>query len=172
MLAMGALLILSTLTLNQQKSIIMMQQGAYVREMESAAADFAKKRLHEITSSAAFDESRLLLSFIDTDTTDLTLPMLMGTDPGENPSDFTTFDDVDDYDGFSEDATHTLSNEDYALRATYTVRYVKQNSTDTTSTSRSLAKQLIATVVTRDSVGYATARVTFKKTVALSDYVN
>ena len=172
MLAMGALLILSTLTVNQQKSIFFMQQGAYVREMESAAADYAKKRLHEITSSAGFDEARLTMTIIDTDTTDLTLPLSIGTDGGENPNDASTFDDVDDFDGFSEDVTHTLSDETYALRATYTVRYLHPVTADTTSNARGLAKQVIADVVTRDSVGYAAARVTFKKTVALSDYVN
>ena len=149
-----------------------MQQGAYVREMESAAADYAKKRLHEITNSMGYDEARLAMSVIDTDTTDLTLPNVMGTEGGEYEFDETTFDDLDDYDGFTEQVMHSLSNENYALTATYTVRYLHPTTADTTSNARGLAKQIIANVVTRDSVGYAGARVSFKKTVSLSDYVN
>ena len=169
---MGALLILSTLTVNQQKSIFFMQQGAYVREMESAAEDYAKKRVNEIINSTGFDETRLSMTVIDTDISDLTLPSSMGVEGLEDSSNDATFDDIDDFDGFTEDVMHTLSDESYALRATYTVRYLDPATADTTSSARGLAKQIIASVATRDSVGYAAASVTFKKTVSLSDYVN
>lgn len=170
MLAMGALLILSTLSINQQKSIFLLQQGAHVRELESAAADWAKVRLHQIAEGEAFDEARLSMTVLDPDTGDLTAPAALGADTGE--STLGDFDDIDDYDGAVEDVTHTLSNETYALRATYTVRYVDPLTADTSSAARTLAKQIIADVVSRDSVGYATAHVTFKKTVTISDYVN
>lgn len=170
MLAMGALLILSTLSINQQKSIFLLQQGAHVRELESAAADWAKVRLHQIADGEAFDETRLSMTVLDTGTGDLTAPAALGADAGESV--VGDFDDIDDYDGFVEDVTHTLSNETYALRATYTVRYVDPLTADTSSAARTLAKQIIADVVSRDSVGYATAQVTFKKTVTISDYVN
>ena len=170
MLAMGAMLILSTLSINQQKSIFLLQQGAQVRELESAAADWAKVRLHEIAEGEAFDEARLSMTVLDPDTGDLTAPTLLGSDSGE--SNAALFDDIDDYDGYVEDFTHTLSNETYALRATYIVRYVDPITADTTSAAQTLAKQIIAHVVSRDSVGHKSAQVTFKKTVAISDYVN
>ncbi|MBX2818909.1 MAG: hypothetical protein KTR29_04480 [Rhodothermaceae bacterium] len=170
MLAMGALLILATLSINQQRSIFLLQKGAYVRELESAAADWAKVRLHQIAESEAFDEARTSMTVLDPGTSDLTLPASLGRESGE--VDVTDFDDIDDYDGFVEDFTHTLSNETYGLRATYTVRYVDPLTADTTSLSQTLAKQIIAHVVSRDSIGHSTAQVTFKKTVTISDYVN
>ena len=170
MLAMGALLLLTTLSLNQQKSIFLLQKGAYVRELESAAADWAKVRLHEIAELEAFDEARQSMTVLDTDTDDLTLPLALGPETGE--TDVADYDDIDDYDGYTEDFTHTLSNESYPLRAIFTVRYVDPLTADTTSLSRTLAKQIIAHVISRDSIGHATAQVTFKKTVAISDYVN
>lgn len=171
MLAMGALLILSTLSINQQKSIFLLQKNAYVRELESVAVDWAKVRLHEIAEGEAFDEARISMTILDPDTGDLTLPASLGAEGGE--STLGDFDDIDDYDGFVEiDTTHTLSNETYALQATYTVRYVDPLTADTSSATRTLAKQIIADVVSLNSVGNATAHVTFKKTVTLSDYVD
>ena len=169
LLAMGALLILSTLSINQQKSIFLLQKGAYIRELESAAADWAKVRLHEIAEAEAFDEARLSMTVLDPGISDLTLPSSLGKDAGEVG--VADFDDIDDYDGYVEDFTHTLSNETYALRAIYTVRYIDPLTADTSSVSQTLAKQIIANVVSRDSIGHSTARVTFKKTVTISDYV-
>ena len=170
MLAMGALLILSTLAINQQRSIFFLQQDAYVRELESVAADWAKIRLHEITEGHAFDEKRLSMTVLDPDTDDLTLPTSLGEDLNENG--VSDYDDIDDFDGLTEDFVHTLNNETFGLRATYTVRYVDPLTADTTSAARTLAKQIIAHVVSTDSIGTATAQVVFKKTVALSDYVD
>ena len=170
MLAMGALLILSTLSINQQRSIFYLQQDVYVRELESVAADWAKIRIHEIIEGNAFDENRLSMTVLDPDTDDLTLPASLGKDLNENA--VGDYDDIDDYDGLVEDFIHTFSNETFGLRATYTVRYVDPLTADTTSSTRTLAKQIIADVVSTDSIGTATARVVFKKTVALSDYVN
>ena len=172
MLALGALLILTTLTLNQQKSIFLVQRGAYVREIESAATDYAKIRLHQITEGLAFDEARIGMSVIDTGTNDLTLPLSLGTEGVEDATDKLTFDDIDDYNGFSETEAHTLSNETYFLRADYTVKYVNPVTADTSSAARTLAKQVIINVASVDSVGSATARVSFKKTVAISDFAS
>ena len=169
-LALGALLILSTLSINQQRSIFLLQKDAYVRELESAAIDWVKVRLHQIAEGNAFDEERLSMTVLDPNTSDLTMPASLGKDDGEiHVSDF---DDIDDYDGLIEDFTHTLSNEKYGLRATYTVRYVDPLTADTSSVARTLAKQIIADVVSTDSIGTTTAHIIFKKTVALSDYVN
>ena len=93
MLAMGALLILVTLTLNQQRAAFLVQKNAYLRELESAAADHARMRLHEITEMD-FDEARVGMTTLNTNTNDLTPSLNLGPDPGETPA---NFDDIDDF---------------------------------------------------------------------------
>ncbi len=168
-LALGALLILITVSLNQQRSTYLVHQSAYLREMESAASDLAKLRIHQITEGFAYDEARVGMSVLDTAVGDLTPPASLGPDAGEGP---VSFDDIDDFNGHVDTLTHTLSNETYLFEATYTVRYVDPVTADTTSLTRALAKQVIADVVSLDKVGHSAARVSFKKTVAITDFDN
>ena len=121
MLAMGALLILVTLTLNQQRAAFLVQKNAYLRELESAAADHARMRLHEITEMD-FDEARVGMTTLNTNTNDLTPSLNLGPDPGETPA---NFDDIDDFHNLVDTTSRTLNDELFTFRSTYTVRYVE-----------------------------------------------
>ena len=165
MLALGALLILVTLTLNQQRSVILVQKNAYLREMESAAADFAQKRLHEITEKD-FDEARVGMTVLNTNTLDLTPAASFGAEAGETT--VTTFDDIDDFHAHADTTLHEMNNEDFNIRATYSVQYV--NPDGSTSTTPTLAKEFTVNAETLDGTGFALARVSFSKVIVISDY--
>ncbi len=115
MLSLGALLILVTLTLNQQRSAFLVQKNAYLREMETAAADFARVRLHEVTE-LDFDEARVGMTILDTNLSDLTPIAGFGADGGE-----VTPDDLDDLHEVTDTTSHFLNNEQFQIKATYSV---------------------------------------------------
>lgn len=168
MLAMGALLILVTLSMNQQRSAFLVQKNAYLREMESAAADFAKIRLHEITQ-ADFDEARVNMTILDTGVSDLTLATNFGTDPGEvNIADF---DDLDDFAGYVDTTTHQLNLENFEIRSEFSVRYV-QASDGKEASSPTLAKEVQIEATVLDRIGQAQAVVRLQKMVVITDYLN
>ena len=177
MLALGALLILVTLTLNQQRSIFLVQRSAYLREVESAAADYGAARLHQIAETVAYDEQRIGMTTLDSNTGDLTPDASFGPDGSETPG---TFDDLDDFDGFVEsNITHTLSDEQYRFRATYSVRYVDPDNPDPNPngvpSGNTLAKELMVLVESADSlatINDVVARVVVKKVVAITDYTS
>jgi hypothetical protein len=171
MLALGALLILVTLSLNQQRSVFIVQRSAYIREMESAAADFARMRLHEITEKD-FDENRVGMTSLNTGTTDLTPFASFGIEAGENPAADSTFDDIDDYHAFTDTTDHVLNNETFRLISTYSVQYVNPGDGTISMTGPTLAKEFTVDVSTLDSVGAARARVIFQKVIAISDYID
>lgn len=171
MLALGALLILVTLTLNQQRSAFLLQKNAYLREMESAAADFAKKRLHEI-SIKDFDEARTGMDILDPGVTDLTTYADFGTDPGENVYNELTLDDIDDFHNHVDTTAHQLNNEEFQIRASYSVQYVEPDGTSTQTTAPTVAKQVTVDAVTLDSAGAARAHVRFQKVIVVSDYID
>lgn len=170
MLALGALLILVTLTLNQQRSAFLLQKNAYLREMESAAADFAKKRLHEI-SIKDFDEARTGMTVLDPGLTDLTTFANFGTDPGENAYSELTLDDIDDFHLHVDTTAHELNNEQFQIRAEYAVRYVQPNG-EVSTTGPTLAKEVTVDARTLDTAGAARAHVRFQKVIVISDYIN
>ncbi len=165
MLALGALLILVTLTLNQQRSVILVQKNAYLREMESAAADFAQMRLHQITEKD-FDEARVGMTVLNTNTLDLTPSASFGAETGETS--FATFDDIDDFHAFSDTTTHEMNDEEFVIRAEYAVRYVLPDGTPTTT--QTLAKEFTVNAETLDGAGFALGRVSFSKIIVISDY--
>ena len=170
MLAMGALLILVTLSLNQQRSAFLVQKNAYLREMESAAADFAKVRLHEITQRD-FDESRVNMTILDTGLSDLTPLASFGYEGGEDPADWTTLDDLDDFDGLVDTTAHALNNEQFTIKGEYSVRYVKAVDGDSSSVP-TLAKEIQIQATALDGIGQAQAVVRFQKMVVITDYIN
>ena len=161
MLALGALLILVTLSLNQQRSAFLVQRSAYLREMESAAADYARMRLHEITEKE-FDENRVGMTVLDTGTSDLTPFTSFGVDGGEDPTDPLTFNDIDDFHAFSDT---------FRLRSTYSVQYVEPDD-GSSSAVPTLAKEFTIDVETLDAIGEARARVRFQEVIAISDYID
>ena len=168
MLAVGALLIVITLTLNQQRSIFLVQQNAYLRELESVASDFAKKQLHDVTESVAFDEARLGMAALLTATSDLTNQASFGPDAGE----VWPFDDVDDYHAYVDTTTHVINQESYQLRSSYSVQYVDPVTAVAAAPGvKTLAKEVTINVETLDSIGAAVARISFQKVVVISDYL-
>lgn len=175
MLALGALLIVVTLTLNQQRSIFLIQRNAYLREMETAAADYGKQRLMQIAESVSFDEQRIGMTVINTNTGDLTPDASFGPDGTET---FATFDDLDDFDGYVENnVTHVLSGEQYVFKVTYSVRYVDPDSPDPDPygipAGNTLAKEVMLLVESMDpltSTNDVVTRVVMKKIIAITDY--
>ena len=166
MLALGALLILVTLTLNQQRSAFLVQKNAYLREMESATADFAQKRFHEVTANLAFDEQRVGMTILDTGTSDLTPKLSLGKDGAE-----ATIDDIDDLHTVVDTTTHELNKEQFEIRSEYSVQYVDPDD-GTPSNTPTLAKEFTIDALALDAVGQARARYRFQKVVVISDYVN
>ncbi|MEZ4700063.1 MAG: hypothetical protein R2834_07015 [Rhodothermales bacterium] len=173
LLALGALLIITTIAMNQQRSIFMLQRTAHVRELEAAASDYAQRRLSEL-SSYAFDEARLGMSTLITDVVDLTSSGSFGVESGETAGDISTFDDIDDFHGYVDSTVvHTLSNETYRLRASYSVQYVDaSNPTGTPGPGvKTLMKRLIITVESREEIAGGGVRIVADRPIAVSDYV-
>ena len=167
---LGSLLIIMVITINQQRSIFMFQRNAYIREIESAAADFAKRRLEQIPNTVTFDEARVGVVNFTTTTSDLTAVASLGPDGVEDPSDPSTFNDLDDFDGYSETIFHVVSQDTFRFQATYSVQYVDPSNPSNTVASPTLAKEIVATVISLNPIGAMTANVTFSKTMIAADY--
>lgn len=156
-------------SVNQQRSNMMIQQDMYVRELENAAVDYARKRTQEIWSNTAFDESRIGATDIDVDMAQLTPASSFGTESGENGE--SDFDDMDDYHGFSEDVVHILSADTFRFSIDYSIRYVDPANPTGTAASATQAKELSITVASQDSIGNRVATYTGTKTrIASEDY--
>ncbi|MDZ4701575.1 MAG: hypothetical protein SH809_17825 [Rhodothermales bacterium] len=173
LLALGALLIVTTISMNQQRSIFMLQRTAYLRELEAAASDYAQLRLSEV-ASFAFDEARVGMATLNTDFADLTSSGAFGVESGETAGAPATFDDIDDFHGLVDSTiTHTLSNETYPLRASYTVQYVDPTAPGSVPSGgfKSLIKVVILTVETREAIDAGYVRIIERRSIAVSDYV-
>ncbi len=173
LLALGALLIVTTISMNQQRSIFMLQRTAYVRELEAAASDYAQMRLSEV-ASRAFDEARLTMTTLNTDVSDLTVSASFGVEGPEAAGNEGDFDDIDDFHGYIDSTiTHTLSDETYRLRESFTVEYVDPTSPGTTPAAgfKSLIKVVILTVETQEAIGSGYVRIIERRSIAVSDYV-
>ena len=166
-LALGALLIITMLAVQQQRASFINLEGVYIREIENAAADFAKKRSEEIISGAAFDETRTGSTDLDVDTSTLTGIGALGPDATEN--DIASFDDIDDYHGYTEQVVHVLSADSFRFDVSYTVEYVNPSSPSSTPTGPTLAKELTIMVLSQDSVGTRAAQYSQSETIIVSD---
>lgn len=163
-LALGALMIIMITALNHQKSVIMIQEISYIREIETAALDVAKFRIESILNDTVFDETRLGETTLPTDATTLTSTASFGLEPGE-----TVRNDLDDYHNFTETGVqHTIGDNTYRFDISYSVAYVNSTTGDTTST-QTFAKIIMADVVSNDTVGTRVARATWSKTTIVSD---
>ena len=169
---LGALSIIMVITVNQQRAIFLNQKNAYKREIETVAADFARSRLEQIVNSVAFDESRVGGTDLDLDTSSLTSKANFGLDTGEQSNNIASYDDLDDYHNYSEILSHPVSEDTFRLSATYQVRYVNPSIPGSESVVATLAKEVIAEIVSVDSIGGATARATVRKTMLATDYIN
>lgn len=170
LLALGALLIITTISMNQQRSIFMLQRTAYVRELEAAAHDYARLRLGEI-AGLWFDETRVGATTLNTDTDDLTFSTSFGTESGETAPNF--FDDIDDFEGFVDSTVvHSLSNETYRLRERFDIQYIDPANPGMVPGPgvRTLTKRVIITVESAEEIGQA-VRIEVDRLVSVSDYV-
>lgn len=142
-------------------------EGIYVKEIENAAADYAKKRTEQIINSVAFDESRLGSTDLDVDTGTLTSIISLGPESGEN--DVADYDDLDDYHEFEEDVVHVLSADSFRFNVSFEVNYINPASPSASPTSPTLAKEFSILVLSQDSLGGRAAQFAMSKTILVSD---
>ena len=166
-LALGALMIITMLSVQQQRSSFMVLEGMFLRELENAAADYAKKRTEEILDSVSFDESRVSSSELDTDVA--TLTAAAGFGPDVNEDDVASYDDLDDYHTYQETVTHVLSADTFRFNVSYDVRYVNPDNPSSTALTPTLAKEFSILVLSTDSIGTQAAQYRMSKTVVVSD---
>ena len=98
LLTLGALILLSTLTLRVNSSQLTTQDTMQNTKFGVLAVSVASSIMEE-ASEKAFDE-KSVEDFID-DKKKLTKRDKFGTDSGENADSSNTFDDFDDFDGYS-----------------------------------------------------------------------
>lgn len=162
-LAIGALMIIMITALNHQRSIIMIQEVSYIREMENAALDLAKLKIEEKLIETQFDEQWLNRSVFPSSPNDLTPSSSFGLDGTETP------DDIDDFHGLTEfDWPHSIGADTFRFNISYSVSYINTTTGETTSTP-TYAKQLTANVVSTDSLGLRFAQASYSKTSIISE---
>ncbi len=167
MLALGALVIITMLSINQQRASFLMLESMYLREIENAAADYATLRTEEILSQASYDESRVGSTQLDVDVNTLTESISLGPEVGENT--VGQFDDLDDFHNFQEQVTHILSADTFRFDVSYDVSYINLANPTASSATPTLAKEFTILVQSRDSIGTRAARYAMSKTYILSD---
>ena len=177
-LALGALLIIMMTAINHQRSTIILQETAYLRELENAAADLAEMRLEMILNLTTFDEDTTPAVNFTTLPADVTgLSSTFGPDesseigPVLSENHVGTFDDLDDFHNYQQTFWHTIGADSFLFLIDYQVQYVDPTNGGM-STSRTFAKELITTVTSQDSVGMRVARVSFSKTASIHDFLN
>ncbi len=153
-MTLGALMIITMISVSQQRSNFLLIEKAYVREQQNAALDYAAMRLEHITSSLAYDES--MVDGDDADVNLMTAKAALGPDAGElAPADF---DDIDDYNGYTESVNHVLSADTFRFAVTYSVRYVNPTNPEQDTATPTFVKELAMDVVSRDTIGYRVAK--------------
>ncbi len=162
-LALGALMIIMITALNHQRSVLMIQEASYVRELESAALDLAKQRIERRLIETQFDEQWLNQVVMPSSPTILTSSANFGLDGGDG-----TPDDIDDFHNLSELVNHPIGADTFRFNVTYRISYINTTTGDTTS-AQTFAKQITADVVSADTLGARTARATFSKTTIISE---
>jgi hypothetical protein len=167
--ALGALMITMLIALNQQRSVFQVQQMSYLRELENAAGDFGARRLEEIMNTVGFDETVVGAAEMSFEVDDLTGVAQLGHDASEIATNKATFDDLDDYDGFSESATHVISADTFQFHIRYSVSYVSTASPDGAAGSPTFAKEITATIESDTMIGDKGARVVMKRVAVVTD---
>ncbi len=165
LMTLGALMIITMVSVNQQRANYIAVEGIYLREQESAALDYASMRLENIENSYAYDEATTDGSEPDLGT--LSDGNTFGPDTGEN--DESAYDDVDDFHNYSETVSHALSADTFRFDVTYSVRYLNPSAPSQQTTSPMMAKELTVAVVSRDSIGHRAAQYTGTKIILASE---
>jgi hypothetical protein len=142
LLTLGALILLSTLTLRVNTTQLSTQDTMQNSKFGVLAVSVASSIMEE-ASEKAFDEISVG-NFID-DTKSLSKRDKSGfkIDPGENPDNSNTFDDFDDFDGYSKiDSTMPSA----IFNVSCIVNYVDPDEKDFITTKNTWHKQLIIKV--------------------------
>ena len=133
-LAIGAMVLLSYLSLNFQRSQNVQVSSSLNYESVIAATGIGQSLLEEI-SGRAFDEITIGGTIENPDT--LTLPNNLGTDSGEG--NIKKFDDIDDFDGYTRiDTLSRLGR----FECTVDVYYVDEGNLDVESMSQTFLKRI------------------------------
>ena len=165
-LALGALMIIMLIAINQQRSTIRIHEQVYVREISQARDDFATSLLEGIVNQMDFDEETIPLTSIPTNVNDMSLVLgpegLLETDPS-------TFDDLDDFHAYRDTFQHIISADTFRFDVSFTVNYLTP--TNTISATRTFTKEITAQIDPLnnfDAYGRA-LRGNFSKTMIVSD---
>ena len=140
-LALGALMIIMLIAVNQQRSAIQFHEQVYVREISQARDDFAISYLEGVINQKRFDEATIPLTEIPTDVTILT-SVLGPEDASENAD--STFDDIDDFHAYRDTFDHVISADTFRFDVTFSVNYITEF--DSVSVARTFVKEIVAEV--------------------------
>ena len=140
LLTIAGIVIFTLFTLSSNSSKLIQSSASNFNEAVLVAADLGQSLIEEIHSKA-FDENTIL-GAVDA-TVDLTAPNLLNHDSGEDYDESTTFDDVDDYNGFSRDYPDKLLDN---FTTSVKVYYVNTSNPSTISSLRTFAKKVEVTI--------------------------
>ncbi|NNF58844.1 MAG: hypothetical protein HKN04_11460 [Rhodothermaceae bacterium] len=146
LLALFALVLLSTVALGQQRHAATLDRGAEEREFELAGTDLARAWLAAVTERA-FDEADIGRAGLRFTTDSLTVTADFGPDLGETSP--ATYDDVDDFDGFALADSVAWDAGFLPFDVSIAVRYVSATSPDVVAGSPTLAKEIAVTIQER-----------------------
>ncbi|MFC2136125.1 hypothetical protein ACFLR4_00980 [Bacteroidota bacterium] len=138
-MAIGAMVILSYLSLTFQRSQNVQVSSSITYESIISATGIGQSMLEQI-SGLDFDEKTIGGTVETPDT--LTHPTSLGPEPGEN--DVSKFDDLDDYNGYSQ--LDTLSRLG-SFECKVNVYYVEDSNLDLKSANKSFLKRVDISVV-------------------------
>ena len=139
LLAFLSLLILMTFALNQQRAVVFSQRAVYESEVQMVAVDYAQGKFEEIQGRHYDENTKAFDPPTDAGIDDLTPALDLG------PED-TTYDDVDDYDGYQEALVHMLNHEEFEFFVTIQVRYADPDDPETELATRAFGKRATITV--------------------------
>ena len=152
LLTIAAIMIFTLFALSANSSQLNQSSTTYFNEAILVAADLGQSLIEEIHSKA-FDENTIL-GAVDT-AVNLTAPNLLSHDSDEGLNNYegyakthgydasTTFDDVDDYNGFSRDYTDKLLDN---FTTSVKVYYVNPSNPSTISNLSTFAKKVEVTI--------------------------
>lgn len=168
LLAFLSMLALSIIGFSQQRSIYHLHRAAYVREYEMIVADYATGQLGRL-HGLAFDEHQGAAAAWTPGP--LTAPDRLGPEPPEIPGDPSTYDDLDDYHGYTSTTVHRLGAQadSYDLVVHYTVRYVDPADLEPASPVATSAKEVALTAQAVDARGRTVAQVTLRRLFTVTD---
>lgn len=164
-LALGALLIITLIAINHQRSTILIQEQVYLREISHARDDLGIKLLQSIVNEEEFDENTKNISSIPTDLSILTPAAGFGPDSGEH--DMADFDDIDDYHGYRTTVTHVISADTFRFDVDFSVYYLTPQ--DSISSVQTVTKEIVLNMASVNAFGDRTVTGQFSITALVTD---